>query len=124
MTDVLESPVATQVATQIRHLEERLAAAQSHVARLQTQHDEVRHALISEAIGRGWCDDLNNFLEGVGYERWEVEYQVTFSYTTTVTMSGCERDDDEATARAWEQMRDAYTQGEVSIGVEQTDDNH
>lgn len=124
MTDVLETSTSSAVATQVRDLEVRLAEAQQRAARLEAKQAEIRSALIDEAINRSWCDEANDFLEGVGLNRWQVEYEVTITYTTTVSMSGCNDDDGDAQNEAWSRMLNARYDGEVSFDVEKTADNH
>lgn len=109
----------------LRNLEERLAATELKLARVQEERASFRRALIDEAVARSWCDDLNTFLEDNGMERWEIEYQVSVSYTTHVTLSGCGggENEDEAINVAWERMRDDRWNGEIDFSVDEVSNN-
>ena len=80
------------------NLNTELGQARNHITRIRT-------GLITEAKERGWCDELNDFLESVGLEPHVVPMVVHFSGEITVQASM--GDSDAAIERAIQLLREA-----------------
>lgn len=99
-----------------------LATAQSNLQAERAKHVAVRRALIDEAVERSWCEELNDFLDSVGYEKWEVTYEVEISFTCEITRSGCESEEDAIREAAYEEMTSGYS-SDLDYTVTRLSDN-
>jgi hypothetical protein len=62
---------------------------------VRQQVEDIRDNIIAEAKNRGWCDEVNAFLRRCNLDEWEQEYEVTFaSFTVTLTVAGCDGEDE------------------------------
>lgn len=103
---------AATISSQAQRIEELLAEAnQGRIAEQhwRRKHDDLLARLYREADDRAWCEDFDNIMEEMGYDRREKEFEVNVTATVTVTYSRT------VTATSFDDAKEAVEEDEDDI---------